>query len=1074
MSEDYASRTPAEPYPGLRPFLDNEEILLFGRERQVREVIERLRQTQFVAVIGGSGSGKSSLILAGVVPELRSFGIPGAGDYWVPMVCTPGTNASAQDQALRLNTPITRLARKFAALLRSRGSAEQDAARLEEIAARLREELGFSNLVELYTDELAVPPGPQPQDARFLFVIDQFEELFHPTTRHVDDARLLVERVIDHFFSPHPRCYVVLTMRSEHLNDCASFLELPDAINKASYLVRRLDDAEMHDAIVCPAERLLRLRQMADDDTARLPQELQFNTEVTARLLRDVRAISDDPDHLPLLQHVLARLWQAACERVASRLDIPDRIEPSDLAVAASGQPAALAPPLGSEVNVLRASLERWAEAAYQRHGEPQRAVLDALLRKLAVKDPNTGMYSQQRVHVDDCLGLLGADATRADLKALLGQGFLGEVDYLYWDDDDAQRITLKVSHESLIRGWPRLRQAIDQDAERFAAFVDLLRKCQVWQRRQGSDELLLEAGDLRRARDAAIESTLANGDERAAWFRRLQATPAQAHLAALNGDAGGPGAIDAFLQASSERQRQRQQNESRRRRNRQWLVAAFLLLVPMGLYAVLVQGPVIQRTTLLFQAGSIANATALRHGQPEVGSEAPALRNLVDAAALIDRGRRGDSRIQRVNRHLLKWFPAMPFVGGAAEFVEQVGAGAEPVVNGSLRQLLESAVWHAPVPQPVPDKDKVALATREPGVPCVIERTGGPVVLMGQLFTAFNTSNPALSRSIFVPDASGTNDGREEVELFAAHIRRQGSLGCVSRQVLMKIPKFLAPEVAFDANLRFFMFVGTDSAKNPVEKTLTLNEILWERADDEGGRSVSSRERVVLSGARAADRLSRVTETPADDRPDVALLDTVRMNTGRAFVVDGQGWRIVDEVAQRIPEGADDPKLRKLVAPAAGSQCLSLAALLRPQPNFRLEMLEDPGDDRYCFSIASGVPPNASPKTEQIVVAVYGRPSARALNTAGAPAPAPIASLPRFGRVSPEEKVVWKVGKEGSDLAGWIAAWSPTSTGTLRHVAAPWSTCALWRLGSEILQAQDTPFREAADEKNRKVCDWQ
>ena len=381
--------------------------------------------------------------------------------------------------------------------------------------------------------------------------------------------------------------------------------------------MRRLDDAEMHDAIVCPAERLLRLRQMADDDAARLPQELQFSTEVTARLLRDVRAISDDPDHLPLLQHVLARLWQAACTRVASRLDMPDRIEPADLAVAASGLPAALAPPLGSETNVLRTSLERWAEAAYQRHGEPQRAVLDVLLRKLAVKDPNTGMYSQQRVHVDDCLGLLGADATRGDLKALLGQGFLGEVDYLYWDDDDAQRITLKVSHESLIRGWPRLRQAIDHEAERFAAFVDLLRKCEDWQRKQGNDELLLEAGDLRRARDAAIETTLADGEERAAWFRRLQATPAQAHLVALDGGASGPGAIDAFLQASSERQQQRQDNESRRRRNRQWLVAAFLLLVPMGLYAVLVQGPVIQRTTLLFKAGGIANATPLRMASP-------------------------------------------------------------------------------------------------------------------------------------------------------------------------------------------------------------------------------------------------------------------------------------------------------------------------------------------------------------------------------------------------------------------------------------------------------------------------
>jgi hypothetical protein len=1069
-----AIRVPVEPYPGLRPFLDYEEILLFGRERQVREVLERLRQTQFVAVIGGSGSGKSSLILAGVVPELRSFGIPGAGDYWVPMVCTPGTNASAADQARRQNTPITRLARKFAALLRSRGSAEKDAARLDEIAARLREELGFSELVELYTDELAAPPGPKPQDARFLFVIDQFEELFHPTTRHVDDARLLVERVIDHFFSPHPRCYLVLTMRSEHLNDCASFLELPDAINKASYLVRRLDESELREAITGPAERLLRLRRLAEEDSARLPDEVQFSASVTERLLRDTKAVSDDADHLPLLQHVLARVWQAATTRVAARLDLPDRIEPGDLAVAVSAVPAALAPPVADDVNVLRSSLERWAEASYQRHDPAQRRVLDTVLRRLAVKDPNTGMYSQQRVNVDDCLHLLGPQATRADFEAMLGNGFLGEVDYLYWDDDDPQRVTLKVSHESMIRGWTRLRQAIDDEADRFAAFVELLRKCDEWRRKKRSDELLLEAGDLRRARDASIEPTLANGDERAGWFRRLEATRAFAHLGGLGGTGDGGGDIDAFLQASFERQQQRQDREGRRRRNRQLLTVAVLLLLPMLMYWVLVQGPVIGRTSLLFKAGSIANATALRRGQPDVGAEAAALRNLVDAAALIDRGRRGDSRIQHINRRILKWFPAMPFVGGAAEFVEQVGAGAEPVVNGSLRQLLESAIWNAAWPASVPEKDSIPMAERRSDVRCIVERNYGNVELVGQLFSAFNTDNPLLSRNIFVPDTSASGSGgREEVELRAADVKWSGQapreiVSCVSRQLLLPIPRFLAPEIAFDANLRFFMFVAVDSKKVPVEKSVTLNEILWERADDEGGRSVRSLERVVLTGSAAAERLGQVAATPADGKPDVGLVEAMRATVGRTFLVAAQGWRIVDQVAQRIPDDAQN--LRSLVVAPAGSECAALEALLRPQPGFETKraMLEDPQDDRYCFSIARGVPPDASPKTDQIVVAVYGRPSARALSATGAPAP--IASLPRFSRVRPDDEVVWKVGTEGH-LAGWLVAWSPNSTGRLRHVAAPWSTCALWHLGTEILKEQAAEFRTAKDKENREVC---
>lgn len=1074
MSLGGPGRTPVEPYPGLRPFLDHEEILLFGRERQVREVIERLSETQFVAVIGGSGSGKSSLILAGVVPDLRSFGIPGAGDFWLPMVCTPGTNASAADQAQRQGTPITRLARRFAALLRSRGSDVADAQRLEDIAQRLREELGFANLVELYTDELDVPPGPQPQDARLLFVIDQFEELFHPTTRHAEDARLLVERVIDHFFSPHPRCYVVLTMRSEHLNDCAGFLELPDAINKASYLVRRLDDNEMHDAIVGPPERLLRLRRLAEEDNARLPEEVQFHTDVTARLLRDVRAISSDPDHLPLLQHVLARLWQAACERVNARLDLPDRVEPGDLAVAASALPAALAPPLDAEANVLRMSLERWAEAAYLRHDEAQRRVLDQLLRRLAVKDPNTGMYSQQRVRVDECLPLLGPTATRDELKALLGVGFLGEVDYLYWDEDDAQRVTLKVSHESLIRGWPRLRQAIDREAERFAAFVELLRKCDDWQRKGGGEDLLLEGGDLRRAGDATVEATLGDADERAGWFSRLEAMPAYAHLSALGGS-GGRGAIDDFLQASVQRQHAQQDDRQRKRRNRSLLIGAIVLLVPMGLYGLLIQGPVIGRTSLLFRAGSTANATPFRVGQPGVGSEAASLRSLVDAAAMIDRGRRGDSRLQRVNRHLLQWFPSMPFVGGAAESVEQVGANAEPAVNGSLRQLLESAIWHAALPQPLPEvgqDGRITPAEPVADVVCEVQRASGVVDTMGQLFTAANPNNPALTRNIFVPYVSEATAGREEVELLAADVRREGQFICRSNQVLRKIPRFLAPEIAFDANLRYFMFVGMDLTKKPVETTLTLSEILWERSDAEGGRSVSHRERVVLNGPDATGRLSRLVETPLDGRPDIALLDAVRRTAGRAFSVGGEGWRIVDEIAQRIPQGADAAELHALVEPEAGSQCLALKALLGPpQPQFNLQIFVDPQDERYCFAISSGVPPNASPATEQIVVAVYGKPSARALSASGAPAP--IASLPRFGRVTPGETVTWKVGKAGTELAGWIAAWSPSSSGTFRHVAAPWSTCALWRLGSDILREQAPDFREAKDPKNREVCEW-
>src|SRR5215471_8487792 len=69
------------PYPGLRPFDASYSKLFFGRDRQLAELIERLRGNRFVAVVGLSGSGKSSLVHAGLLPSLRAgqLGQPGSG-----------------------------------------------------------------------------------------------------------------------------------------------------------------------------------------------------------------------------------------------------------------------------------------------------------------------------------------------------------------------------------------------------------------------------------------------------------------------------------------------------------------------------------------------------------------------------------------------------------------------------------------------------------------------------------------------------------------------------------------------------------------------------------------------------------------------------------------------------------------------------------------------------------------------------------------------------------------------------------------------------------------------------------
>ncbi|UCV21661.1 MAP7 domain-containing protein [Ferribacterium limneticum] len=546
-------RVPTSPYPGLRPFLDHEASLFLGRGQQVKDIVQRLEETQFVAVIGGSGSGKSSLVRAGVVPKLRGFGIPEAGDYWVPVVFTPGTTATPESEASQRDeertasqTPITRLAWKFSQTLNmytlhndpKTVDDVRESARRSDIAAIFRRGSGFARLIDAFSKDLPAR-GPKPENARFLVVIDQFEELFHPNnnpkTKGNEDTRTLIEAVIDHFFSPHPRCFVIITMRSEHLADCAGYLELPDAINESVYLVRRPDKEQLRQAITGPANKFLRTLQRGDD-AAGLPEDIAFDETVVKRLLQDVEGIADDPDHLPLLQHLLARIWQVASKRcgVDGEHKVPNAVQWADLEGAAD-------PACKEEVgwlirldadrkqenketlNTLRASLENWAQATYGEKSEGDRKHLDFVLRRLAFKDPNNGTYNQQRLDVDDPDLFAGEPEPPTDLRALLKKGYLDSVHYLYWDRENPLQVTLKVSHESFIRGWAHFKGLVDEEAVRFEAFLSVLRCCSQWRDEKWSPERLLGQPELIRLDEARLGPVFAERDKRDDWFRTLK-----------------------------------------------------------------------------------------------------------------------------------------------------------------------------------------------------------------------------------------------------------------------------------------------------------------------------------------------------------------------------------------------------------------------------------------------------------------------------------------------------------------------------------------------------------------------
>lgn len=1118
-------RIPTSPYPGLRPFLDHEAGLLLGREQQVKEVIERLCKelierpfkTHFVAVIGGSGSGKSSLVRAGVVPELRGYGIPDAGDYWIPVIVTPGTTEQVKVSEgrghaddLAIQTPITRLAWKFSQqldpadqALRRRllqnGEAEtaenidseqECRRRLDEIARAFRQEPGFARLVDAYTEDLPAV-GPDRKDARFLFVIDQFEELFHINNKGSKDTEILIEAVIDHFFNPHPRCYVILTMRSEYLAACAGYLELPDAINESVYLVRRLDESELRDAIVGPAEVYLRLLQRGDGDVA-LPDDVVFDEEVIRRLLTDVEQIASDPDHLPLLQHLLARIWQVASVRcgVDGEHSVPGEIRWCDLerATDPAGAPGWLRQK--KVVNVLRESLDRWAASIYNAHNEDQRKLLDDVLRRLAFKDPNDGTYNQQRLDVNDP-GLLDGDAQRQnELRKFLEVGYLDSVHYLHWDKENPARVTLKVSHESFIRGWSHFRGLIDEEAERFEEFLTVLRRCTDWLEAVRHPELLLGQAELIRLDAAGLGTVLTQPDQREDWFLTLKQfrdgdrhsivkaevaeyiassralLDAKAEATHLLEERARKAQEDARLAEEREKQAEWRREaeakhraeetarEDRARKRKRWVISgAFLVLVALifGAIPFVATYPILGAVEKFGMARIQVDQSNRDSSAPIAGDSKAELHNLLMAANIVAEGKR-DSTFLR--GRIYNWFNGFFQVALAKRlaFLQDT----EPYVNGNLRQRLTTGIWPS-------DTDPEATASNlerfDPVKPeymyCTIQASDKSKSVPGFVYPG-----ATRGRGIFVPKRDRPE--WQDIELYPAKFENKDQ-PCVAGRIIGKATNSNDAYVLFDSRLSY-MAVSQRAAAEGLP-SVTLFKVNWD--DDEKLPSARLELVTQVFGIYAVDSLRKEKKSGPKQLGDPKVKSVVswREVGGMGVRVAGQSWRLFASGAQRIRDPGDEKDWKPLAMAQVPSACDSLkkALLTGVPPGIEVDMYQD---GKHCFQIQTPKPTQTpSPKSSQkpdvvshdaransqqpniVRVNVYDEPIS--IELLEQTIPSPIANFSRFASAKCLMSD-WKIGVHGR-YEGWLSA-SRNCRDEVRRVGAPWSTAALVKLGQEIL----------------------
>ncbi len=289
----------ASPYPGLRPFEADEADLLFGREEQVDELLRRLHSTRFLAVVGPSGCGKSSLVRAGMIAALESGFLVSAGSNWQFAIMRPGSR------------PMTELA---AALVAQTGLAPNDdpntdtAMTVGLLGATLRR--GPLGLVE------ALHETPLPPNTNLLVLVDQFEEIFRFRREGgIDEADAFVALLLESAAQREVPIYVVLTMRSDFFGDCAAFAGLPEALNRSQYLTPRLSRAQRRAAIVGPA-------RVFGGDVA---------PDLVNRLLNEM---GNDPDQLPLMQHLLMRMWTWKSPPLTTGVTQPELTE--DLMMAAA------------------------------------------------------------------------------------------------------------------------------------------------------------------------------------------------------------------------------------------------------------------------------------------------------------------------------------------------------------------------------------------------------------------------------------------------------------------------------------------------------------------------------------------------------------------------------------------------------------------------------------------------------------------------------------------------------------------------------------------------------------------
>jgi energy-coupling factor transporter ATP-binding protein EcfA2 len=256
------------PFPGLRALGPEDALIFFGRERETDEVTQLIESAQmnFVGIVGASGSGKSSLVGAGIIPRLKENAVVGSKDWYV-IKFTPGEVSDDPFVALAIQLlPLT----------------EKHKFRPRELVEKLHN--SPSSIIEICDSILdSAPPW-----AKMVLFIDQFEELF--TLIDPDKAAAFIEMVS--VATTTGRFQMISTIRADFYSQCVEWPQMAALLRGGSYPLAAADEKALYEMITRPAARA----------------GLKYEGNLADLILEDV---GSDPGALALMAYALDELHRA-------------------------------------------------------------------------------------------------------------------------------------------------------------------------------------------------------------------------------------------------------------------------------------------------------------------------------------------------------------------------------------------------------------------------------------------------------------------------------------------------------------------------------------------------------------------------------------------------------------------------------------------------------------------------------------------------------------------------------------------------------------------------------------------